>query len=168
MSYDYGISEISKHTKITGVKAKHIAKDLTEQGIDWMAIDWKTIGEDVSDYGDRYSAIWKKLGNMYGIGKSMTKGEYKGEIGRYTERIQTPLFTQKEIQLEMCLSRHLKRTPISIMLDDRRIAKHRFQPTFLKGVQIWMKNPERYDVIGIDYFPGTYRRRKKKRSKKHR
>jgi hypothetical protein len=99
----------------------------------------------------------------YGIGKTMGSTEYKSHIGKYQEREEIPLFTQKEMQLEMCLDRHLRRSPKSIMLDDRLIAKTRFKPTFLKGIQLWMKNPNRYDVIGVDYFLGIHKKGRRRR-----
>ncbi len=163
MGYDYGIGEISKFTGITGIAAKHIAKDLDKHNIDWMSIDWKTIGEDVKDFGDRYNAIWDKLRNMYGISKSMTGGAYKKHVGKFLEHKEIPVFTQKEIQLEMCLDVHLRRSARSIMLDDKIAARIRFKPTNLKGVQLWMKNPNKYDIIGVDYFPRVSKKRKGKK-----
>lgn len=160
MSYDYGIKYISKHTGLTGVESKNIAMALKSKDIDYTTVDWKTIGEDTKDFGNRSGAVWNKLGSMSGISKLRTGSSIKYDIMKskeHNEAIETPVYG---IQMEMCLSKHLRRTPGSIRLDDVLKAKHIFKPTNLKGVTKWMKNPNRYDILGVDYFPKIRKRKR--------
>jgi len=159
--YDYGIKKISKATGLSGVQAKHIAMGLKKKNIGFDVIDWKTLGGDAGDFGDRSKAVWNKLGNMYGISKPQTQSGIKHKIQRYgsmQEEIPTSVLTEG-LQAEMCQARHSSRSKKAIAMDDKKRAKRRFKVTNLKGVQKWMKNPNRYDIIGIDYFPKTRRKR---------
>ena len=162
MNYDYGIKHISKMTGLSGVQAKHVMKGLRKQNIGFDVIDWKTLGGDAKDFGSRSEAVWDKLGNMYGISKPQTQSGIKHNIQRYrgmAEKIPTHVMTSG-LQNEMCQARHLARTPRAIQMDDRKKAKKRFKVTNQKGVKKWMKHPNMYDIIGIDYFPKQKRRRR--------
>jgi len=160
MVYDYGIKEIAKFTGLTGIEAKHVAQSLKKQNIDYKVIDWKTLGEDAYDYGKRTNVIWSKLGSMYGISKPETLTGIKQDIVKHVEQ-QRGIPEEVRFagfQKEICMSKHLQRSPRAIQMDDIKKAKKRFKVSNLEGVQKWMKHPNRYDVIGIDFFPKKRRR----------
>jgi len=60
-------SEISSVLGISGIERDHLIDALKRQGVDWQAIDWRTVGEDIKDYSNKYEAIWDKLQNEYGV-----------------------------------------------------------------------------------------------------
>lgn len=153
--YDYGAKTISKATGLSGVQAKHIAKGLKKQNIGFDVVDWKTLGGDARDFGDRSKAVWDKLENMYGISKPQTHSGIKHKIQKYGNmQEEIPVSVRLEgLQEEMCQARHLSRSKNAIAVDDRKKAKKRFKVTNIKGVKKWMKNPNKFDIIGIDYFP---------------
>jgi len=153
MSYDYGIKEISKWTGLTGVQSKHVVRELGKRGIAYDLIDWKAVGESARDYGDRYSATFNKIQEMYGIQRKPR--EYK----RLPSRSPLPQLTG--IQMEMCNIRQAKRSFKAQLVDQHKPARRTFNITNKKGVKLWMKNPNRFDIRGID-TPFKRRRRTKK------
>jgi len=160
--YDYGVKRISHETGLSGVQSKHIAMGLKKQNIGFDVVDWKTIGEETKDFGDRHTTVWNKLGSMYGISKPETQTGIRNRIQRF-ESMQEEMPTdvrESGLQLEMCHAVHSARTRRSIAMDDRRVAINRFKTTNLPGVKKWMKNPNRYDIIGVDCFPPIKRRRR--------
>lgn len=55
-------ADVSRWTGLTGVEVDSIVRFLKEKDVDWQQVpDWKTIGEDVADFADKYSAVWDKL-----------------------------------------------------------------------------------------------------------
>ena len=165
MSYDYGLREIARHTGVTGVEAKNIARALHNQNIGYDVIDWKTLGEDSRDFGNRSGAVWNKLSSMYGVSKPSTIAGIKQDIGRFEESKMERPFDAIGFQYDLCNSIHLKRSRKAILLDDNIRADNVFKITDLVGVQKWMKAPNRFDILGVDYFPKKYKKRSKKRRK---
>jgi len=60
-------SEISSVLGVSGIERDHLIDALKRQGVDWQAIDWRTVGEDIKDYSNKYEAIWDKLQNECGM-----------------------------------------------------------------------------------------------------
>jgi len=137
MSYDYGIKQIAKLTKISGVEAKNIAKTLEAKGLDFQTFDWKTIGEDLYGHGNRTAGIKGKIQEMYGI--NIAKPDIKE-------------FDVMEHQSTMAdlMAIHNRRSKKSIIMDLAKDAKQKFKPNDAAGVKKWKKHPNRYDIIGID------------------
>jgi len=81
---------ISSWTGLTGVEVEHILNGLQEKHVDPMVVDWKTMGEEIRDYGDRYQAAWDWLNRMYGISKPVELGlsiNLEEEIHREGEQL---------------------------------------------------------------------------------
>lgn len=55
------ISLISNKTGLTGIEAGHVYDYLVKKDVDLAIVDFKTIGEDVADFADKYDAVWDKL-----------------------------------------------------------------------------------------------------------
>jgi len=92
MSYDYGLKEISKATGLTGIEAKHIATSLKKQNIGFDVVDWKTLGEESRDFGDRTKVVKQKLGQMYGISTGIVKSDI-GNLNQAFNESQEDFFT---------------------------------------------------------------------------
>lgn len=146
---------ISKYAGISGVKAGHIVKQIESQGLDPASFDWLTIGSESKDYGDQYSTIWKKLGAEYGVTKPDTIQSIDFSEKSYLrslERDDDEIALGNDLQFEICMNRHKRRTRNARAIDERIHAKNTFQMNDTKGVQLWMKQPNMYDIIGIDNF----------------
>jgi len=161
---------LAKRLGISGVKGQHIEKAFHDMNLDPEVVDWKTLGEEAADYGDNYGAIWDKLENEYGISKPQTWGQMNMDIDRYEEQDSDEA---REHQLgrrnsNMCFDRHFARSPRARAIDESLPAKKVFEPTNQEGVDKWMKEPNRFDIHGIDFFgkKKTKKPRKKKRKKK--
>ena len=137
MSYDYGLKKISKFTGLTGVEAKNIATSFKAKNIDFEVVDWETIGGDLYGHGKRVGGVKHHLREMYGIdlstpqtSKHIEQGEQQslGELTRIFER----------------------RSKRSKQADLRIQAKGTFKHTDAKGVKLWKKYPNQYDIEGID------------------
>ena len=81
---------ISKWTSLRGIEVDNILNALQEKNVDPYTIDWKTLGEEIKDFGDRYQATWDWLSKMYGIGKPVYIGlkiDKEEEIYREGEQL---------------------------------------------------------------------------------
>jgi|WetSurMetagenome_2_1015567.scaffolds.fasta_scaffold02409_2 hypothetical protein len=125
--------EIAKQTGLTGVEAGHIARQLERQGIDVQSIDLKTIGENMYGHGHRTEGFKSVVRGMYGL----NVGESEGKS--YKE------YTEMEVR-----ARQGARSPRSISRDEHINAHHIFNMNNERGVSLWMKRPNRYDILGID------------------
>lgn len=141
--YDYGQKFISNMTGLTGVESKHIATQLKRKGLDYTVFDWKTIGEDTRDFGKRSSSVKKKLGSMYGVSIDDPLRNVGHERSRYSDMEVASL-------MPSLMELHERRSKRSKIMDYSKGAKHTYKPTNKKGVKKWRKNPNRYDIIGID------------------
>ena len=142
MRYDFGRKFISKKTGLTGIEAKNIANKLAKQNIDYQVIDWETIGSNLYGHGHRTGGVKHHLKNMYGITLE-NKGEYEKEF-----RIK-----QKHNSLDELMSFFDRRTKKQKMMDLSINAKKVFKPTNQRGIKLWKKSPNQYDVEGIDDIP---------------
>ena len=156
---------LAKKLGISGVEAKHIRDAFNQENLDIQSVDWKTVGEDSADFGDRYNTVWDKLGSMYGISKPQTHSELKHEIRKYEDRKpeRNPNIGI-DIQQEMIHQVHFSRTPRARIVDESLPAEQVFKASNLEGVQKWMKNPNRYDIHGVDFFGKIKRKRPGKQS----
>lgn len=83
---DSRIREIAQSAGITGVEAQHILNALYEKNIDPSVIDWEHVISQVRDYGNRYEAVWKYLGENYGITKPWQYEYTSQKIQQYNLR----------------------------------------------------------------------------------
>ena len=137
MSYDYGLKKISKHTGLTGIEAKNIASAFKTKNIDVETVDWETIGGDLYGHGSRTGGVKHHLSEMYGIDLSTP------QTSKYE-------WQQEHASLGELMQISENRSRASIRMDLRRQAKGTFKHTDKKGVKLWKKYPNRYDIIGID------------------
>jgi len=137
MGYDYGRKYISKKAGLTGIEAKNIAMALKKKGIDFQVIDWKTIGSDLYGHGKRTGGVKHHLKTMYGISLDMP------EIERYKHQG----LNQSIGELINIFERRSKK---SKQMDLHIAAKNTFSPVDVTGVKLWKKNPNLYDIIGVD------------------
>ena len=137
MKYDYGRKHIAKHTGLTGVEAGNIARSLKKRGIDFMTVDWETIGGDMYGHGKRSGGVKHHLKNMYGISVDAP------EVDRYESQGETQSI-QSLVNIFEQRSRRSKR------MDLRIAAKNTFKHTDIEGVKLWKKYPNQYDIIGVD------------------
>lgn len=137
MKYDHGRKIISRHTGLTGVESKNIAKKLDKMGIDYQRFDWKAIGEDTRDFGNRSSSVKNKLKSMYGVSLDNNPSE------KHMNMSKDVLLTELNMINE-------RRKPRAIEMDMSKQAKRTFKPTNEKGVKKWKKHPNRFDIIGVD------------------
>lgn len=135
--------QISKYTGLTGVQAGHILKAFDKQALDIQSVDWKTLGGDASDFGDRYNTVIKKLGSMYGISLKPRVSNLSNTMHRYNNM-------QQEEIMGSLMQWFERRSHQSKMVDLRKNAKHRYKPSNKRGVKKWKKHPNRYDIVGID------------------
>lgn len=143
MSYDYGRKYISKHTGLTGVESKNIARQIKESGLDYQAFDWKTIGEDLYGYGKKTSGVKSKLKSMYGISFDKNVREIADEMSE-AKGIETGFIMNELMNI------HERRSPHAKHMDYSLRAKKTFKPSNKKGVEKWKRNPNRFDIIGVD------------------
>ena len=141
--YDYGRKKISKHTGLTGVEAGHIAQAFKIKGLDIETVDWETIGQDLYGHGKRVGGVKHHLREMYGIDLGTPESEIPHEIHKYGA-------IEKHETIGSLMQIHESRSRLSIRMDLNRAAKGTFQPTDIAGVKKWKKNPNRYDIIGVD------------------
>jgi len=134
---------ISKYTGLTGVQSGHLLKALDKQNIDVQSIDWKTLGGDASDFGDRYKAVTKKLGTMHGISLKPRVSNVRHNISMYESM-------GAEHSLQDLRNIFDRRKPRSQEIDLRIVAKHTFKHTNSRGVKKWKKHPNHYDIKGVD------------------
>ena len=60
--------EIGKLTGLRGIELNHLIEQLERRGVDWAeVIDWKTLGEEIKDRGNKYEAAWEWLYTHYGF-----------------------------------------------------------------------------------------------------
>ena len=135
--YDYGRKKISKHTGLTGIEAKNIAQAFKSKNIDIEAVDWETIGGDLYGHGSRVGGVKHHLREMYGIDLSTpTPSKFEGQ--------------REHASLGSLMQIHENRSRASIRMDLKRSAKGTFEHTDIAGVKKWKKNPNRFDIIGVD------------------
>ena len=137
MVYDFGLRKISELTHVTGIEAKNISKALKKKGIDYQKIDWETIGSDLYGHGSRSGGVKHHLRHMYGID------------------ISTPQTRKHEGQREHASLNSLvgifeRRSRLSKKRDLQINARRTFKHTNIAGVKLWKKNPNRYDIEGVD------------------
>ena len=143
MGYDYGVKHISKYTGMSGIEASNIVKGLQKKGIAFDVFDWKTIGEDLYGYGKKTKAVKSKLKEMYGVSLDIPVSNLGSEIEKYSDiEVSNVMVDLMEI--------HERRSPHAKMMDLSFRAKKTFKPPNKEGVELWKKNPNRYDIIGID------------------
>lgn len=54
--------DVSRWTGLTGVEVDSVVRFLEKKDVDWQeSVDWRTIGQDVADFADKYDAVWDKL-----------------------------------------------------------------------------------------------------------
>ena len=75
--------DITGQLGITGVEANHILNVLSEHNVDADVIDWKTIGENIRDHGDRYGATWQQLEMLYGLPRPVSYDYQRYKQGEY-------------------------------------------------------------------------------------
>jgi hypothetical protein len=151
MVYDFGRKEISKMTGLTGVESKNIARQLSKQGFDYQSFDWKTIGEDLYGYGKRTGGVKKKLETMYGVSIGRTGKAISHDIGR--AKVAKQRFKREQSRdavLRECQRIFNRRSKKQKAMDLKIDAKHIFDPGEVKGVKKWKKNPNMYDIWGVD------------------
>ena len=137
MSYDYGLKKISKFTGLTGIEAKNIATAFKTKNLDVETVDWETIGGDLYGHGSRAGGVKHHLSKMYGIDLSTPQtSKHEGQM--------------EHASLSSLMSIHERRSRASKRMDLKRSAKGTFKHTDEKGVKIWKKYPNRFDIIGID------------------
>lgn len=137
MRYDYGLKKVSKHTGLTGIEAKNIVNEFKKRNIDVETVDWETIGSDLYGHGKRVGGVKHHLRHMYGIDLSQPNtSRYEGQM--------------EHASLQSLMNIHERRGRKSKRMDLRRKAKGTFKHTNIKGVKKWKKNPNRYDIIGVD------------------
>lgn len=124
---------IARQTGLTGVEAGHIARQLENQGQDYQAFDWKTIGENMYGHGHRTSGVKSIVKSMYGV-----------SIGESDER-DSGEFLEMEVH-----SVQNRRTPTALKMDNSIDARHTFKMSNEKGVRKWIKRPNMYDIVGVD------------------
>lgn len=142
MVYDYGLKFISKKTGLTGLESKNIAHKLAKQNIDYQTVDWESIGQDLYGHGHRTAGVKHHLKNMYGITL-----ENKGEAHREYK------IKEKLHSLDNLMDIFQRRSPASIKMDLSINARKQFRHNNQKGVKLWKKNPNMYDIIGVDDIP---------------
>ena len=143
MSYDYGLKEISKATGLTGIEAKHIATSLKKQNIGFDVVDWKTLGEESRDFGDRTKVVKQKLGQMYGISTGIVKSDI-GNLNQAFNESQEDFFTAPLREINERRSKRAR------MIDYNLQAKQTFHSYDKEGVKKWKKHPNRFDIFGVD------------------
>ena len=143
MSYDYGRKYISKHTGLTGVESKNIARQLETQGLDFQSFDWKTIGEDLYGHGKRVGGVKSKLKGMYGITLDAGVRDISSDMAQASS-VQTGYAMNDIMRI------HESRSPHSKMMDYSKRARKTFKPSNKRGVELWKKHPNRFDIIGVD------------------
>jgi len=143
MSYDYGLKKISKHTGLTGIEAKNIAQAFKTKNLDVETVDWETIGGDLYGHGSRVGGVKHHLKNMYAIDLSSSESSMGSDLqvfdAIYDDNIRNDL-----------MGIHERRSKASRFMDINRKAKQTFKPSNKAGVKKWRKNPNRFDIIGID------------------
>jgi hypothetical protein len=133
MSYESEtLRYISKHTGLTGIESKNLYHKMEKKNIDFQTIDWETVGQDMYGHGHRTKGAKNVIRGMYGI----SFDEHEDQSQEYLER---------EVH-----QRQSRRTPRSLHIDNLVNAKHVFKITNPKGVAKWLKNPNRFDIKGID------------------
>lgn len=137
MAYDYGVKKISKHTGLTGIESKNIASAFKAKNLDVETVDWKTIGSDLYGHGHRVGGVKHHLREMYGIDLTMPS-QTKFDIQREHASLN---------ELNNIFERRSKR---SKRIDLRIAAKETFKHTNDRGVKLWKKHPNRFDIIGVD------------------
>ena len=142
MNYDYGRKYISKKTGLTGIESMNIARSLSKKQIDFQTVDWETIGQDMYGHGKRTGGVKHHLKEMYGISLD-------------DPITQLPKYKQQAREYDMMELRTIfdSRSKRSKMIDLHINAKRTFKHTNKKGVEKWRKNPNQYDIIGIDDIP---------------
>ena len=143
MSYDLGSKFISRHTGLSGVESKNIAKQLEHQGLDYQSFDWKTIGEDIYGHGKRVGGVKHHLKQMYGISLEPRIASVKHETERFSEM-------EASMIMPSLMEINSRRSPKSRMMDYSIGARRTFKPTSKRGVALWKKHPNRFDIIGVD------------------
>ena len=139
MGYDYGRKFISKKTGLTGIESMNIAKQLNKQNIDFQSIDWETIGHDLYGHGKRTGGVKHHLKQMYAI----TLDEPEDLVSEYQGRAN-------DLRIEGLMNIFESRSRRSKLMDLRIKAKHRFRPSDERGVKLWKKYPNQFDIIGVD------------------
>lgn len=139
MSSNGGRKYIARMTGLTGVEAGNVARKLEKKGIDYMTIDWKSIGENLYGHGKRTKGVKKQLAEMYGISISQSSSD----VGKW-ERMG------KEYTLDELMRFHNRRGKRARMIDMSLRAKKTFKATNPVGVALWKRKPNRYDIEGID------------------
>jgi len=158
MSYDYGSKLISKMTGLTGIESKQIAKAFKQKDIGYDVVDWETVGQDLYGHGSRLGGVKHHLRTSYGIELDPYRGMDKYfdmatlriKPGKRRHRIN---ITDKGTSLWGLRVFYSKRTPKQRAVDNRIRAKKRFKHTNRKGVEKWLKHPNRYDILGVDWRP---------------
>ena len=80
---------------------------------------------------------------MYGIDLGTPESEIGHEIHKYSG-------IQKQETIGSLIQIHEGRSRASIRMDLRRSAKGTFDPSDARGVRLWKKHPNRFDIIGVD------------------
>ena len=62
-------ADITHWTGLSGAEVDHILNAFKKENLDIEVVDWKTVGEEIRDYADKYGRLWEKLGAEYGISK---------------------------------------------------------------------------------------------------
>lgn len=137
MPYDYGLKKIAKHTGLTGVEAKNIAQAFKSKALDIEVVDWETIGGDLYGHGSRTKGVKHHLKEMYGISLDQP------ETAKYEQQAE-------HASLGELMNIFERRSKRSKQLDLSINAKQIFKHTDVEGVKLWKKDPNRYDIEGID------------------
>ena len=106
-------------------------------------VDWETIGQDLYGHGKRVGGVKHHLREMYGIDISIPESEIGHELHKYSD-------IEKQETIGSLMKIHESRSRASVRMDLRRSAKGTFEHTDIAGVEKWKKNPNRFDIIGVD------------------
>ena len=65
---------------------------------------------------------------------------------------ETEHFSDMEASMIMpsLMEQNERRSPKAKMMDYSLGARHTFKPTNKRGVKLWKKHPNRFDIIGVD------------------
>jgi len=132
-----GRKRIARETGLTGVEAENILRAMEAQSLDVEAVDWEAIGQDLYGHGSRTGGVKHHLAEMYGI-------------NLVTPETAKHLAQQEDVSIGDLIRIFERRTKASKKMDLQKSAKGTFPHTDARGVKLWKKHPNEYDIIGVD------------------
>ena len=126
------------------LQVRKIREYLRRQGIDPATVDVEALVDPELSYRENLKAIKKYVSKRYGEDLE--------------EALSHLLYTASLL--------HESRSERSQALDNRLkasvVIKPKPTPKVIAQIQRWMEHPERYDIEGIDVFPGSLSRRRRR------